>query len=510
MSGVQELLKNAYKNYKENEYITYKKDKEKVSKTFGKTICDILALSESLIKEELLDKNFLIVGKNSYEWLVSWTAIIGYVGVVIPIDNAWTPSNIKNILNKIDISCIMYSKDYVGISKIKEEHKNIKYICLEDDIPGKIKEGENILNKKEDKFAFEKIDDNKACELIVESAITEDVNFITHTTKNLLSNFEYFNKRLPLESKDKIYLHLQMSSSYINLYSYLYSFYTGTKIYIGNSENMYEELITEKPTAFFGVPMDYKKILTSYGEEEVNKLKKKIKTSMTLKNVGITVNKKKHFKKFHEFLGGNMKYMICFGNFLDKNIKKIYSDVGFRIQNMYGVSGAASLISFEYYENKDVYSEGTILENTSVKIYDPNFMRYGEIIVKGDSVTRCYYNDIEKTQEAFDYKGYFHTGDLGYIEKNNELFLIGSLKKKIVLEDGKIIYPDKLEKMFYDTNKFATVNIYEKNGFMNLSVVTNIDKQDVKNIVDEINTNLPDYMQIKEYQVKKNRLSTGG
>ena len=404
----------------------------------------------------------------------------------------------------------MYSKDYEGISKIKEDYKSIRYICLEDDIPNIIKEKNKLLNQKEDIFSFNNIDDDKACELIVESAITKDVNFITYTTRNLLSNFEYFNKRLKLTSKDKIYLHLQMSNSYINIYAYLYSFYTGTKIYIGNNTNMCEEILSEKPTTFFGVPRDYKNILSYYGEEEVNKLKKKIDSSITLKNIGFNVDKKKHFKKFHNFLGGNLKYMICFGNFLDKNIKKLYSDVGFRIQNMYGVSGTTSLISFEYYEKKDVYSEGTILENTSVKIYEPNFMRYGEIIVKGDSVTRCYYNDIEKTKEVFDYKGYFHTGDLGYIEKNNELFLIGSIKNKIVLDDGKIIYPDKLEKIFYDTNKFATVNIYEKSGFMNLSVVTNIDKQEVGNIVDNINTSLPDYMQIKEYQVKKNRLSTGG
>ena len=77
MSGVQELLKNAYENYKENEFITYKKGEEKISKTFKETICDILTLSELLIKEEFLDKNFLIIGKNSYEWLISWTAIIG-------------------------------------------------------------------------------------------------------------------------------------------------------------------------------------------------------------------------------------------------------------------------------------------------------------------------------------------------------------------------------------------------------------------------------------------------
>lgn len=510
MSVVQELLKSAYENYKEDQYITYKKENDIKQKTFGETIFDVLSLSECLIKDNLLDKNILIIGKNSYEWLISWTAVIGYVGVAIPVDNTWTSSNLKNILNKLDISCILYSSDYIGISEIKQEYKNVKYICLEDDIPNMVEEGNKLLDKKKDKFLFKEVDNDKACELKVESAITEDVKFITYTPKNLLANFEDFNKRLPLTKEDKIYLYLPMSDSYTSIYTYLYSFYTGTKIYIGSCISMYDDFITENPSVFFSVPADYKKILEKYGDSELTKLKKKINTSITLRNIGINIDKKKYFKKFHDFLGGNIKYLICFGNFLDKSIKKLYSDVGFRIQTMYGVNGTTSLISFEYYENKDFYSEGTILENSAVKIYEPNSMKYGEIIVKGDAVTKCYYNDVEKTKEVFDYKGYFHTGDLGYIEKNNQLFLVGSLKKKIILDDGRIIYPDELEKIFYDTNEFATVNIYERNGNVKLNVVTNINREEVGCIVDEINATLPEYMQIKEYQVKKNRLSQGG
>ncbi|MDO4283609.1 MAG: AMP-binding protein [Clostridia bacterium] len=510
MSKVQELLKNAYENYCEEEHISYQKEGSKIIKTFKDTVYDILCLSYSLIHYDLLDKNILLIGKNSYEWIVSWTSIIGYVGVAIPIDNTWTLANLRNVLNQLEISCIMYSKDYEDISVIEKEYQNIKYFCIEEDIPNLIMEGKRVLDKQENKFSFQEVNDEMACELKVESAILKNVNFITHTPKNLLASFKYFNQRLPLTREDKIYTYLQMSDSYVSIYAYLYSFYTGTKIYFGTEADMFEELLEEKPTVFFGVPYDYMRILESYGEENVERLKKKISRNVNLTKFGIYREKEKSFKSFHQFLGGNMKYLVCYGNLSEKNIKKLYLDVGLKIQTLYGVSGATSLISFEYYNDKEVFSSGKVLENMDIKIYEPNSMRYGEIIIKGDNVTRCYYNNIQKTNEVFDYKGYFHTGDLGYIEKNNELFLVGNTQNKIMLDNGKTIYSDELEKIFYDIDEFATVNIYERKGVLNLNVVTNMEREKVDSIVMNINSELPEYMRIKEIHVKKNRLSMEG
>lgn len=94
MSKLQELLKKSYNKYGDNEFISYIEEDKKITKTFKETIYDVLSLSEFLISKKLLDKNILIVGKNSYEWLISWTSIISYVGVAIPINNLWTSSNI--------------------------------------------------------------------------------------------------------------------------------------------------------------------------------------------------------------------------------------------------------------------------------------------------------------------------------------------------------------------------------------------------------------------------------
>ncbi len=172
---------------------------------------------------------------------------------------------------------------------------------------------------------------------------------------------------------------------------------------------------------------------------------------------------------------------------------------------MYGVKEALSLISFEYYNKKNIYSEGEILENLDVKIYEPNSLGYGEIIIKGDSVTRCYYNDVQKTKEAFDYKGYYHTKDIGYIKDNN-LYIVGSTVRKIVLDDGNVIYPQEIEEIMQDTKKFLNVNVFEKNGVIISNVVTELDEKQVDDVIYEVNQKLPDYMKIGKVNIKKRKL----
>ena len=262
MSKVQELLKVSYEKYGDNDFITYKNESNVITKKYRDVILDILSLSEMLLSKNLSNKNILLIGKNSYEWLVSWTAILGYVGVVIPVDNSFKLYSLEKILNNIPISCIIYSSDIEEVTSLKEKYKDIVYFNLDNDIKKLINDGRKILDKKQDKFLFDDIDDSKACELNVD--FSNNIKFITFTQENLLANFKYFNMRLPLSKEDSILFSLPMFNHYISIYAYLYSYYTSTKLYI--AEENYLDFLNENITTFFGVPKNYKEIIEKYGE----------------------------------------------------------------------------------------------------------------------------------------------------------------------------------------------------------------------------------------------------
>ncbi len=314
MSKVQELLKVSYEKYGDNDFITYKNESNVITKKYRDVILDILSLSEMLLSKNLSNKNILLIGKNSYEWLVSWTAILGYVGVVIPVDNSFKLYSLEKILNNIPISCIIYSSDIEEVTSLKEKYKDIVYFNLDNDIKKLINDGRKILDKKQDKFLFDDIDDSKACELNVD--FSNNIKFITFTQENLLANFKYFNMRLPLSKEDSILFSLPMFNHYISIYAYLYSYYTSTKLYI--AEENYLDFLNENITTFFGVPKNYKEIIEKYGEKNIEKINKKISKSKLLYKYGIKVDKVKFFKKFHNFLGGNIKYLILLGENFDK------------------------------------------------------------------------------------------------------------------------------------------------------------------------------------------------
>ena len=155
METIQELVKYGYDNYKEKDFIHYKNDGKYKAVTFEKTINDILYLSEALIDLGLNNKNIIIVGENSYEWMVSWISIIGYVGVALPIDKMWTYHDLKNIINNIEVSAIIHSDFNIEtIEKVKKEFTEIKYINVKKDFSELLNKGKVINTKKKEQFLF--------------------------------------------------------------------------------------------------------------------------------------------------------------------------------------------------------------------------------------------------------------------------------------------------------------------------------------------------------------------
>ncbi len=147
---------------------------------------------------------------------------------------------------------------------------------------------------------------------------------------------------------------------------------------------------------------------------------------------------KKIFKKVHQGFGGHLQFMIAGGAALNKEVGHFFYGIGFDILEGFGMTEAAPMITFPRPGRVKIGSTGEALTGLSVEI------REGEIVAKGPSIMKGYYNRPEETADVI-VDGWLHTGDLGYLDNDGFLFITGRKKEIIVLPNGKNINPVEVE-----------------------------------------------------------------
>lgn len=206
-----------------------------------------------------------------------------------------------------------------------------------------------------------------------------------------------------------------------------------------------------KPKIFLGVPrfleVFHHTILSKINEQSFIKrtiAKVLIKLSGFLrKHFNINLGKKL-FKKAHEIFGGNLEFIFTGGAPLDPKDRIFFEALGFSVFLAYGLSETSGIVVLTDPKYKDFRALGRPLEGISLKIHEPDEQGIGEICIKSPSITQGYYKNPEDTKAALR-DGWLHSGDLGYIGKNDNLTITGRLKELIVTASGKKATPSEIE-----------------------------------------------------------------
>lgn len=478
---IQEILKEDFEKWKDREYIFTRINGIYRAKTFGQTIYDVLALAEMLLAFALHNENIAVYGENSYEWMVADLAIMAYVGTNVAIDKEWEEKSIDNALKRTDVKCLIYSKDKERIIDTLKTKNDIIYICMQDDFPDLLAKGYRLLKNKDDIFDFDERKYDKMCKIVFSSGTTSVPKASMLTQRNILCGWDNLYKRAPINENDICYLFLPLHHTYAGLCNFLYSTISGMKIYLcSDTKKIGEELQIVKPTVFCAVPLIY---------ERFSKIASQ--TGKDLKTL----------------FGGNIKYMFSGGAYFDENIRRQYKQAGLNMMEAYALTETSSIFSIQYSNSPNVKSVGTIFENIDVKVINSDENGCGELVVKGDNVCLGYYGNEKATKEAFDKDGYFHTGDLGYIDEDNELYLIGRKKRMIITGNGENINPEEIEQLILENFKVTKVKVYEDGGIIKATMYVSSDI-DGKTVLKNINKLLPKYKQIREYDIIRDSIDT--
>ena len=531
--NIKELLYHSATVYSNHIAFTTKVQKNDdvkyVDHTYSDFLSDVNAFGTSLYKLGLSGKRVAIIGHNCYEWVVTHFAnVLGGI-VSVPLDKGLQLGELEESLIRSEVEAIVFDPKILDfIEKIKESNKtkikhficftNVSnYLCFET----LLNEGKKELDAGNTNFLDYSVDPYSMSILLFTSGTTAKSKAVMLNQYGIVSNIYDMQLVEPFRDTDTNIAFLPLHHIFC---------LTGMLVMLSSSirtvfpdglRYIKQNLIEYKVSLFVGVPILIEKMYSTI-IKELKKQKKLELVNFTIKISNILLKfhidiRRKLFKKIIDGLGSDMRFIISGGAPLDKTVAKFFNSIGIHLVQGYGLTETSPVISAEDESFIRYGSVGLPMKSLEVKIENPDETGSGEIIVKGPSVMLGYYKDEKQTNDVLK-DGWFHTGDLGYLDKDGALFITGRKKDLIVLQNGKKVFPEEIEILvnrLEDVSESFVYALPEKNDPSNVKVAIkvvydekvvkskykDVDEETLKSIIwdeiKEINKTFPRYKYIK-------------
>ena len=394
-----------------------------------------------------------VTGKNAPEWAISYLGILFAGAVVVPIDYQLKNDEI-DLLLKTSGAKILFVDEEKYQYFIDSPGNLTEIISLKDGI------GTYIYKLDGPAAEIEQSVESDMAAILFTSGTTGNPKGVMLSHSNLVTDC-YMAQGTPLTLyyTDVFYAILPIHHSYTMLAVFIETISVGAELVFGKrmvTTQILKELKEGQITMLLGVPMLFNKVLAGI----IRGLKAKgpvvygiISFLMSISGCIKKVFRANPGKKMFGFIleKASLKSIrICIsgGGPLAPSIFKKYNQLGIDFVQGYGLTETSPIINLNPKEHYKVTSVGRTLPMVDMKILNPDERGIGEVIVKGPMVMQGYYNMPKETAESFTEDGYFKTGDLGYMDKENYLYLTGRAKNVIVTEGGKNVYPEEIENEF--------------------------------------------------------------
>lgn len=454
MSNLRELMQSAIDRFPECSAFTIKHkngkevEYEKVSyKRFGE---EINALGTALIDLGLKDKRIAVIGKNSYEWMLSYLATVNGTGIVVPLDKGLPEQEIISSLIRSKADAVIYEDSYSETMEHakKDNYVTVKHYIKMEDLKKFIEKGKKLIEGGDKRFIDAEIDDDKMSIILFTSGTTSLAKAVMLSHNNIASNILAINSSYPFYSTDVNIAFLPLHHTF-GCTGMLLCLSNGVNnVFCDGLRHIQENMKEYKVTVFIAVPLIleamHKKIkqgIEKKGKEKTLEIGRKLTKALLKCKIDI---RRKVFKEIIDELGGGLRFVFCGAAPLDEETCRDFNDFGIKVMHGYGLTETSPVVSGGLPDLPIPGSSGHLLCNVQAKINEPNEEGIGEVLVKGPNVMLGYYENEEATKEVLK-DGWFYTGDLGYFGEHDYLYIVGRKKSMIGLKNGKKIYPEELE-----------------------------------------------------------------
>jgi len=394
-----------------------------------------------------------VTGKNAPEWSIAYLGILFAGGVVVPIDYQLKNEETDTLL-KASGSRILFVDEEKYEYYMQNKGKLETVISLKKGLGTYIYELDGPVTEIEQSV------ETDLAAILFTSGTTGVPKGVMLTHRNLVSDC-YLAQGTPLIilPTDVFYAILPIHHSYTMLAVFIEAISVGAEVVFGKkmvTSQILKDLKEAQITMLLGVPMLFNKVLAGI----IRGLKAKgpvvygiISFMMTISGLIKILFKKNPGKKMFKFILDkasltSIRICISGGGPLAPSVFKKYNQLGIDFVQGYGLTETSPIIAINPVKQFKVTSVGRTCPGVDMKILNPDERGVGEVIVKGSMVMLGYYNMPEETAATFTEDGYLKTGDLGYMDSENYLYLTGRAKNMIVTEGGKNVYPEEIENEF--------------------------------------------------------------
>lgn len=407
-----------------------------------------------------------LCGKNCSNWATLCIAIMSYGAVIVPILHEFKPNSVHSIVNHSE-SKLLFAGDHVWENLNESQMPDLTGILLIDDFSIVVSRNEKLTEAREhlnELFGRRYPKDFRPCNVIYADVKADDMAMINYTSgstgfskgvmlpyRALINNREFAAKVIPiLKAGDKMISILPMAHMYGFAFEFFFEVTLGCHVYfltrLPSPKVIFQAFQDIRPKMIVAVPLVIEKIIKKNVMPKLETTQMKI--LLKLPFVNEQINKKIREELMNSF-GGNFYEIIVGGAAFNQEVENFLHSVHFPYTVGYGATECAPIICYEDWQKLVPGSCGKAAYRMEVKVLsdDPENVP-GEIICRGPNVMLGYYKNEKLTAETIDSDGWMHTGDLGIIDKDGNVFIKGRSKNLILGSSGQNIYPEEIEERF--------------------------------------------------------------
>lgn len=475
-----------------------------------------------------------LAGRNSAAWAAAFLAILTYGAVAVPILHEFTADQIHNIVNHSDAK-LLFVGDVVATQIDAEEMPKLEGIIYIPDYSLVLSRTQKLtfarehlnelFGKKYPKYFREEhvnyymdTDPDELALINYTSGTTGFSKGVMLPYRALLGNYNFAVDAMGNKFKpgDHMISILPMAHMYGLSFEFLFEFIQGGHIYylsrVPSPMIIAQAFAEVKPKIIVAVPLIIEKIIRKKVLPKIDD--PKIRLLLKLPGINRKIFEKVCDEVTNAF-GGNFYQVIVGGAAFNQDVEAFLNHIGFRYTVGYGATECAPIICYADYKDFVPGSCGKAALGMQVRIDSSNPETVpGEILVKGPNVMLGYYKNEEATQASIDADGWFHTGDLGLMDADGNVFIKGRSKNMLLGSNGQNIYPEEIEDKLNSMNMVSeSVVIQDRDKLIGLVYPDYDDakqqgysKEKLSEIMEEnrklLNETLPAYCRISSIELR--------
>ena len=483
---LRDIIRHGADAYGSQTAFRYKVKKEIVDRTYLDVNRDSMAVSRMLESMGMEGKHIALIGTTTYQWIVGYFGIVGSGSVAVPIDAQLPADAVCELLERADVEMLIFDEIRRDVAEaVKEKCPSVRYIVsMQAEEAGDGIQSLSMLMALHAGEYEKELSGDQLATILFTSGTTGKSKGVMLSHRNLVDNAVCLDMKIPAGTVSMTLL--PINHVYCLTMDIIKGLHIGLVICINDSiMHVQRNMKLFKPEIVLLVPLVIESI---YGK---------------LKDAGSLIPKKMVAKAA---FGGNLRIICSGGAYLDPDYVDKFKEYGITILQGYGMTECSPVIStnLEWENKKD--SVGKLLPNCEAKVVDE------EIWVRGSSVMQGYYKMPEQTAETLE-DGWLKTGDLGYVDEDNFVYITGRRKNLIILANGENVSPEELENQLSRSELVKEILVREKDKVIEAEIFPDYEyakKKHVKDVegklqelVDDFNKDMPVYKRIYSLIVRE-------